>query len=77
VGWRRRVADRITSVWSIPIAAVLHGLEVSPACIFEGGLDRKKEEYQRKIVEAMSPGRELQDRTDHDAALRPSDAGSL
>ena len=30
------------------------GFEISPACISERGLDRKTEQYQRKIAEAMS-----------------------
>jgi hypothetical protein len=30
------------------------GFELSPACIAERGLDQRKEEYQRKIAEAMS-----------------------
>jgi hypothetical protein len=30
------------------------GFEISPTCISERGLDQKKEEYQRKMAEAMS-----------------------
>jgi hypothetical protein len=46
------VASRASAQSQLPLCYV--GFEISPACISERGLDRKKEEYQRKIAEAMS-----------------------
>ena len=44
-------ASRVGSQSQLPLCEV--GFEISPACISERGLDHKKEEYQRKIAEAM------------------------
>jgi len=44
-------ASRVGSQSQLPPCEA--GFEISPACISERGLDPKKEEYQRKIAEAM------------------------
>lgn len=46
------IASRASGQSQLPLCYV--GFEISPACISERGLDRKKEGYQRKIAEAMS-----------------------
>jgi hypothetical protein len=46
------VASRASGQSQLPLCYA--GFEISPACISERGLDHKKQEYQRKIAEAMS-----------------------
>src|SRR5215470_2539745 len=46
------IASRASGQSQLPLCYT--GFEVSPACIFERGLDHKKEQYQRTIAEAMS-----------------------
>ena len=45
-------ASRVCAQAQFPMCYA--GFEISPACISERGLDQKREEYQRKIAEAMS-----------------------
>jgi len=45
-------ASRVCGQAQMPLCYA--GFELSPVCIAERGLDQKKEEYQRKIAEAMS-----------------------
>jgi hypothetical protein len=45
-------ASRVCGQAQLPLCYA--GFELSPACIAERGLGQKKEEYQRKIAEAMS-----------------------
>jgi hypothetical protein len=46
------MASRASGQSQLPLCYA--GFEISQACISERGLDHKKEEYQRKIAEAMS-----------------------
>src|SRR5262245_50952849 len=46
------IASRASAQSQLPLCYA--GFEISPACISERGLDHKKEQYQRKIAEAMS-----------------------
>ena len=45
-------ASRVCAQAQFPMCYA--GFEISPACISERGLDQKREQYQRKIAEAMS-----------------------